>query len=150
MKGLESSPILFGLARQSGSGAQTAVVRGGRWGGWSQIHSTRRLHPAHPVLRPAEQGAVVLRCARHIVHHRGWSGDPHRNVDRLLPLALTLIRQYSSLNTKDLENSKVKYFPVVRAVSSIQSEDDIEKSMGMDNDVRVFKFSLRQEACQGQ
>ena len=44
-----------------------------------------------------------------------------------------IIRQYSSMNTKDLENSKVKYFPVVRAASSLQSEDDVEKSMGMDN-----------------
>ena len=45
------------------------------------------------------------------------------------------IRQYSSLNTKDLENSKVKYFPVVvKAISSLQSEDDVEKSMGTDND----------------
>ena len=45
-----------------------------------------------------------------------------------------IIRQYSSLNTKDLENSKVKYFPVVvRAISSLQSEDDVEKSIGIDN-----------------
>ena len=46
-----------------------------------------------------------------------------------------IIRQYSSLNTNVFENSKVKYFPVVvKAISSLQSEDDVEKSMGMDND----------------
>ena len=46
-----------------------------------------------------------------------------------------IIRQYSSLNTNVFENSKVKYFPVVvKAISSLQYEDDVENSMGMDNE----------------